>query len=150
MVGLSHKMPYSDFADEIDIYIAIVSSAHNVCPKGYYIAIVSTIAEGSSNHHLELQPGFERLGKIEERFMGPPIPLYEPLESGRNDNIFISKSYDATSHFETTTGKWSYLITRGEISNSMTDDVKDIYRRAEQEELVVEGLREGDTLVGQE
>lgn len=88
----------------IDIYIAIVSSAHNVCPKGYYIAIVSTIAETSSNHHLELQPGFERLGKIEERFLGPPIPLYEPLESGNNDNIFISKSYDATSHFETTTG----------------------------------------------
>lgn len=27
-----------------DIYIACVSSAHNVCPKGYYIAIVSTIA----------------------------------------------------------------------------------------------------------
>ena len=75
-----------------------------MCPKGYYIAILSTIAEGSSNHHLELQPGFERLGKIEERFMGPPIPLYEPLESGMNDNIFISKSYDATSHFETTTG----------------------------------------------
>lgn len=36
--------------------------------------------------------------------MGPPIPLYEPLESGQSDNIFISKSYDATSHFETTTG----------------------------------------------
>lgn len=36
--------------------------------------------------------------------MGAPIPLYEPLESGMNDNIFISKSYDATSHFETTTG----------------------------------------------
>lgn len=87
-----------------DIYIVIVSSAHNVCPKGYYIAIVSTIAEGSSNHHLELQPGFDRLGRIEEKFMGPAIPLYEPLESGMNDNIFISKSYDATSHFETTTG----------------------------------------------
>ena len=88
-----------------DIYIAVVSSAHNVCPKGYYIAIVSTIAEGSSNHHLELQPGIDRLGKIEEKFMGAPIPLYEPLESGRNDNIFISKSYEATSHFETTTGR---------------------------------------------
>ena len=93
----------------IDIYIAIVSSAHNVCPKGYYIAIVSTIAEGSANHHLELQPGFERLGRIEEKFMGPSIPLYEPLESGMNDQIFISKSYDATSHFETTTGQDSYL-----------------------------------------
>lgn len=96
----------------LDIYIAIVSSAHNVCPKGYYIAIVSTIAEGDSNHHLELQPGFERLGKIEEKFMGAPIPLYEPLESGVNDNIFISKSYDATSHFETTTGKLAPSLVR--------------------------------------
>lgn len=111
----------------------MVSWAHNVAPKGYYIAIVSTIAERDSNHHLELQPGLDRLGKIEETFMGPPIPLYEPLESGVNDNIYISKSYDATSHFETT-----------------TDDVKDIYRRAEGQELVVEGLREGQNLVAEE
>lgn len=83
----------------------MVSSAHNVCPKGYYIAIVSTIAETTSNHHMELQPGFERLGKIEEKFMGKPIALYEPLESGHTDNIFLSKSYDASSHFETATGK---------------------------------------------
>jgi Rab GDP dissociation inhibitor len=122
-------IPQSQVGRKNDIYIAMVSSAHNVCPKGYYIAIVSTIAETSQNHHLELQPGLERLGRIEEKFMGPPIPLYEPLESGVSDNIFISKSYDATSHFETT-----------------TDDVKDIYRRAQQEELVVEGLREGQTL----
>jgi Rab GDP dissociation inhibitor len=88
-----------------DIYIAVVSSAHNVCPKGYYIAIVSTIAESDSNHHLELKAGLDRLGAIEEQFLGPPIPLYEPLESGTNDNIFLSKSYDATSHFETTTGE---------------------------------------------
>jgi Rab GDP dissociation inhibitor len=122
-------IPQSQVGRKNDIYIAMVSSAHNVCPKGYYIAIVSTIAETSQNHHLELQPGLERLGRIEEKFMGPPIPLYEPLESGISDNIFISKSYDATSHFETT-----------------TDDVKDIYRRAQAEELVVEGLREGQTL----
>ncbi len=50
-----------------------------------------------------------------------------------NDNIFISKSYDATSHFETT-----------------TDDVKDIYRRAEGHELVVEGLREGGVTIGED
>ena len=105
---------------------------------------MSTIAETSANHHLELAPGLERLGKIEEQFMvsplprsnqtpflttipqGPPIPLYEPIENGKKDNIFISKSYDASSHFEST-----------------TDDVKDIYRRLAGEELVVEGLREG-------
>lgn len=71
------------------------------------MAIVSTIAETEANHHVELEPGFQRLGQIEERFMGPPIPLYEPLEDGKKDNVFISKSYDATSHFETTTGKHS-------------------------------------------
>ncbi|KAL2815691.1 GDP dissociation inhibitor [Aspergillus granulosus] len=122
-------IPQSQVGRKRDIYIAMVSSAHNVCPKGYYIAIVSTIAETEANHHLELEPGFERLGEIEEKFFPPPIPLYEPLEDGRKDNIFISKSYDATSHFETT-----------------TDDVRDIYRRAVGEELVVEGLREGQTL----
>ncbi|OIW31759.1 rab GTPase activator [Coniochaeta ligniaria NRRL 30616] len=119
-------IPQSQVGRKHDIYIACVSSAHNVCPKGYWIAIVSTIAETSANHHLELQPGLERLGKIEEQFMGPPVPLYEPLEDGTKDNIFISRSYDASSHFEST-----------------TVDVRDIYRRATGEELVIEGLREG-------
>lgn len=104
---LSMSWPSEVAADlSLDIYIAVVSSAHNVCPKGYYIAIVSTIAETSSNQHLELQPGIDRLGRIEEKFMGPPIPLYEPTDSGNYDGIFISKSYDATSHFETTTGEY--------------------------------------------
>merc|ERR1712169_29760 len=119
-------IPQSQVGRKNDIYIACVSAAHNVCPKDYWIAIVSTIAETTSNHHLELQPGLERLGKIEEQFMGAPIPIYEPTESGSKSNIYLSKSYDASSHFETT-----------------TDDVKDIYRRATGEELKVEGLREG-------
>lgn len=82
--------------------------------------------------------------------MGPAIPLFEPLESGVEDNIFISKSYDATSHFETTTGT---LFPLPLLSTKLThplDDVRDIYRRAEGEELVVEGLREGTNLVGEE
>jgi Rab GDP dissociation inhibitor len=123
-------IPQSQVGRKNDIYIAMVSSAHNVCPKGYYIAIVSTIAESTANHHLELQPGLERLGRIEEKFMGPPIPLYQPLESGGNDQIFISNSFDASSHFET-----------------VTENVRDLYRRATGEELKVEGLREGQNLV---
>jgi RAB protein geranylgeranyltransferase component A len=102
-----------------DIYIAVVSSAHNVCPKGYYIAIVSTIAEGDSNHHLELQPGLDRLGKIEEQFVSAPIPLYEPIESGEKDNIFLSKSYDATSHFETTTGTFYTWCERHRLTDTL-------------------------------
>lgn len=82
--------------------------------------------------------------------MGPAIPLFEPLESGVEDNIFISKSYDATSHFETTTGIIIPLSLLSIILTCPSDDVKDIYRRAEGEELVVEGLREGTNLVGEE
>ncbi|KAK5119661.1 hypothetical protein LTR85_007490 [Meristemomyces frigidus] len=126
-------IPQSQVGRKHDIYIACVSSAHNVCPKGYYIAIVSTIAETSANHHLELAPGIERLGRVEEKFMGPPIPIYAPLGSGGDDNVFLSKSYDASSHFET-----------------MTDDVRDIYRRAQGEDLVVEGLKDGQGLVAEE
>jgi Rab GDP dissociation inhibitor len=122
----------------------MVSSAHNVCPKGYYVAIVSTIAETDANHHLELEPGFERLGEVEERFFGPPTPLYEPVESGEKDNVYISRSYDATSHFETTTGK----SVASDIEFVLTGlaDVRDLYRRATGEELVVEGLREDQKL----
>lgn len=93
----------------------------------------------------------DRLGKIEEKFFGPPIPLYEPLESGLNDNIFLSKSYDATSHFETTTGM--NILSHEPRVLMLTwwiDDVRDIYRRAEGHELVVEGLREGTNLVAEE
>lgn len=129
----------------------MVSSAHNVCPKGYYIAIVSTIAEQSANNHQELGPGLDRLGKTEETFMAPPIPISEPLEDGTKDNIYISKSYDSTSHFETTTGKCPcdspLPIWMPYWPNVNVDDIRDIYRRAEGEELVVEGLRETTNLV---
>jgi len=126
-------IPQSQVGRKNDIYIAMVGSTHNVCPKGYYIAIVSTVAETTANHHLELKAGLERLGKIEEQFMGPPIPIYEPIADGSADNVFISKSYDASSHFET-----------------MTEDVRDVYRRAEGKELVVEGLKDGQQLVAEE
>ena len=46
--------------------------------------------------------------------------LYVPIEDGTNDCCYISRSYDATSHFETT-----------------TDDVKDIYRRVMGKPLIV-------------
>jgi Rab GDP dissociation inhibitor len=119
-------IPQSQVGRKNDVYVAVVGSAHNVCPKDKYIAIVSTIAENDANPHEELKLGEERLGSFLEKFNFPPIPLYEPIESGENDNVFISKSYDATSHFETT-----------------TDDIKDIYQRVEGKPLVVEGLREG-------
>lgn len=48
------------------------------------------------------------------------VDLYEPVEDGTRDNVFISRSYDATTHFET-----------------CTDDVKDIYKRVVGAPLVI-------------
>ena len=50
----------------LDIYIAIVSSTHNVCAKDVYIAIVSTIVE-TDKPELEIRPGLELLGAIHDK-----------------------------------------------------------------------------------
>ena len=49
-----------------DIYVCVVSDAHQVCAKGYYLAIVSTTVE-TDNPVAELQPGLDLLGAIEEK-----------------------------------------------------------------------------------
>lgn len=121
-------IPASQMGRKNDIYISLLSSTFNVCPKGFYLASVSTMLEDpdSGNPHEELEPGFERLGmgsgrlgEKEEKFI-QVVDLYEPVEDGTRDNVFISRSYDATTHFET-----------------CTDDVKDIYKRVEGKDLVV-------------
>lgn len=50
----------------IDIYVACVSSAHSVCAKDYYIAIVSTIVETDSPER-ECDAGLNLLGPILEK-----------------------------------------------------------------------------------
>jgi Rab GDP dissociation inhibitor len=47
-------------------------------------------------------------------------PVYTPTSSGQADNIFITRSYDATSHFET-----------------VADDVRDVWKRVVGTELVL-------------
>ena len=49
-----------------DIYVACVSSTHNVCAKDVYIAIVSTIVE-TDKPELEIRPGLDLLGPIHEK-----------------------------------------------------------------------------------
>jgi len=99
-----------------DIYVCMVSHGHEVAADGFYIAIVSTTVE-TSDPYAELQPGFSLLGDVIERF-DEISDLKEPVSNGHDDNCFISRSYDATSHFE-----------------SMADDVLDIYKRITGEEL---------------
>ncbi|CAE6380005.1 unnamed protein product [Rhizoctonia solani] len=128
---LKHPIPGTEDADSVqiiipqnqvkrrnDIYIAMVSSTHNVCPKDIYVAIVSTIVE-TENPEQEIQPGLSLLGPLKEKFVSV-TQLYEPTSSGSDDNIFITRSYDATSHFET-----------------VVQDVHDVWKRVVGTDLVV-------------
>ena len=101
-----------------DIYIASVSSTHNVCAKDVYVAIVSTIVE-SSRPEQEIEPGLALLGPIYDKFVSV-TPLYIPTTPGTEDNVFITRSYDATSHFET-----------------VVEDVQDVWKRAIGSDLVL-------------
>ncbi|EGV61154.1 Rab GDP dissociation inhibitor alpha [Yamadazyma tenuis] len=111
-------IPQNQVGRKHDIYVAVVSDVHCVVPKGYYLAIVSTIIE-TETPHVELEPAFKLLGSRVDTLMGI-AELYEPQDDGTSSGIFISKSYDSTSHFE-----------------SMTDDVKDLYFRVTGKPLVL-------------
>ena len=70
----------------------MVSSAHAVCAKGLYIAMVSATVE-TSTPELEIRPALDLLGPILD-FFSDITTLYEPVLSGKEDNLFITKSYD--------------------------------------------------------
>jgi RAB protein geranylgeranyltransferase component A len=55
----------------LDIYIAEMSSAHNVCAKNHYLAIVSTIVE-TDNPQMEIKPGLDLLGPILDMYISVP------------------------------------------------------------------------------
>jgi len=138
---LKHPIPGTDEADSCqiiipqnqvgrknDIYIAMVSSTHNVCAKDIYVAIVSTIVE-TGVPEKEIIPGLQLLGPIYDKFVSVS-PLYTPTADGKADNIFITNSYDATSHFET-----------------VVEDVQDVWKRMIGTDLIlkkreIEGVQE--------
>lgn len=81
------------------MYIGMVSSAHAVCAKGLYIAIVSTTVE-TADPEKEIQPAIDLLGGCIEVFI-QISDIHEPTNDPLADNLWITSSYDATSHFET-------------------------------------------------
>lgn len=111
-------IPQNQVNRKNDIYIAVLSDVHCVVPKGYYLAIVSTIVE-TATPHVELEPAFQLLGSRLDTLMGI-AELYEPAQDGTESGIYISKSYDPSSHFEST-----------------TDDIKDLYLRITGKPLVL-------------
>jgi Rab GDP dissociation inhibitor len=83
---------------EHDVFVSVLSKDMEVCPEGFYLAIVSTEVE-TSNPQQEVQVGINLLGNVVRRFDGI-TETYAPLDGGEETGQFITKSYDATSHFE--------------------------------------------------
>jgi Rab GDP dissociation inhibitor len=93
-----------------DIYVCCLSQANQVAAKGFYVATVSTTVE-TDKPERELQPGLDLLGPVIDKFVSVN-DIFEPTDDGRDSQLFLTKSYDATTHFETT-----------------CNDVLDIFRR---------------------
>lgn len=91
-------IPAKQLGRHNDTYISMVSYSHLICAKGIYVAMVSTAVE-TSDPEKEIQPAIDLLGPIMDMFVSVST-LYDPLENGKNSGLWISKSYDPSSHFE--------------------------------------------------
>ncbi|XP_030789588.1 rab GDP dissociation inhibitor alpha [Rhinopithecus roxellana] len=103
-------IPQNQVNRKSDIYVCLISYAHNVAAQGKYIAIASTTVE-TTDPEKEVEPALELLEPIDQKFVAIS-DLYEPIDDGCESQVFCSCSYDATTHFETT-----------------CNDIKDIYKR---------------------
>ena len=76
----------------------MVSSTHAVCSQGLKIVIISATVE-TNDPEAEIQPAVALLGNILEMFVSVS-DIQEPIHNATEENLYITKSYDATSHFE--------------------------------------------------
>ncbi|KMZ63557.1 Rab-GDP dissociation inhibitor [Zostera marina] len=93
-------LPQKQLGRKSDMYLFCCSYSHNVAPKGKFVAFVSTEAE-TDDPKTELKQGIDLLGPVDEIFFDT-YDRYSPTNEPSVDNCFISSSYDATTHFEST------------------------------------------------
>ena len=103
-------IPQKQSGRKNDIYVMMLGPTHSVCKKGYYLAIISTIAE-HDDVDKDLKIAFESIGPIKERFVTKQ-DMYEATDKNGIDGIYASKTLDQTSHFE-----------------SSSEDVLDLYKK---------------------
>merc|ERR1711988_1414049 len=99
--------PGGSIGRQNDLYLFCCSNPHKVAPDGKYIIFVSTTVEGSCEGmsaeavaRRELEAG---LVKIQSpiRIFYDMYDLQVPKADGCADKVFITESFDATTHFET-------------------------------------------------
>lgn len=105
-------LPASQLKRKSDVYISVASSQHKVASDGKWVVAISAAVEGDSkNAHDELVPALKLLGSIDAEFSFVSDVLV-PTGDGSKDNVFVTSSFDATSHFETATSEVIELYER--------------------------------------
>ena len=99
--------PAAQVARKNDLYLFCCGAGHKVAPQGRYVAFLSTTVEtsveGESAHATamrELAAGLQMLGNA-TRIFYDVTDLMKPAKDGTADKVFLSESFDATTHFET-------------------------------------------------
>jgi len=96
-------LPQKQLKRKNDVYVMMISWAHCIAAKDKYVAIVSTVVE-TGNPEKEIEPALALLGPIMQKFS--QVSEYRvPVDDGTGDNVFVSTSYDPTSHFEDATNE---------------------------------------------
>ena len=112
---MSHPVPDTNNADSCqiiipahqvkgrrsDIYISVVSYHHKIAADGKFIAVISANLEGGDEKS-EIEPAVRLLGRIDQAFVWVS-DHYVPAPTNGQDGVWVTSSYDATSHFETAT-----------------------------------------------
>lgn len=104
-------IPQKQVNRKSDIYVSLVSYTHQVSAKGWFIAMVSTTVE-TDNPEAEIKPGLDLLGSYKKKFVSVS-DYYEPTDLGSESQVFVSSSYDATTHFETVCNDVVNIFKRG-------------------------------------
>jgi len=110
-------LPASEFKRKSDIYVSMVSYHHKIAANGKYVTVCSTKVE-TKEPNKELAPALALLGKIDQQFFWVS-DTYAPTGDGSKDNVFISSSYDPTTHFESATRE--ALVTYQAVSGHKVD-----------------------------
>jgi len=91
-------IPQKQLKRQNDVYVMMTSWAHCIAAKDKYVAIVSTVAE-TADPETEIKPALALLGPILESFT-QVSEIRFPVDDGVADQVFVSSTYDPTSHFE--------------------------------------------------
>jgi Rab GDP dissociation inhibitor len=92
-------VPQKELGRHNDVFILQLSSDNQVCPPGFFIAIVGTTVENPGNPMADLAGGMALLGPTLHTFVSTS-DIFEPLDKGLQSKVFVTNSYNAETHFE--------------------------------------------------